>query len=77
MSLLNILSALNANVGCCTRKNNACWYDDARKELDDKNNQRIFRNSDEYMDKFQDTVEQHILQAGVRLGAMLNEALDP
>lgn len=65
------------DVGYCHLRSGACWYDTQNKVFEDGEEQKVFQNNAAYHDQFGPVVEERIMKAGVRLGDLLNQALDP
>ena len=54
-----------------------CAYDIGNGRLDKGESKRAFTVDEAYLDLHGDRVQQRIVKAGVRLGALLNEIFDP
>jgi len=67
--------AIHEDVGYCTMRDNACWYDTNNKVLDEGEEVREIQMTTEYVKLWAPVVERRIKQAGVRLAAILDDAL--
>ena len=63
------------DTGYCTTKDGACWYWPQNKMLDEGELQREIIITQDYLSTNQDAIELRLKQAGIRLGAVLNQAL--
>lgn len=66
---------LSPQTGYCTMKDDGCWYWPHTKTLGAGNLYREMIITQEYLSTNQSVIELRLKQAGVRLGAMLNTAL--
>ena len=66
---------LSPQTGYCTMKDDGCWYWPYIKTLDGGDLYREMIITQEYLSTHQPVIELRLKQAGVRLGAMLNTAL--
>ena len=67
---------ITPDVGYCTQRNNACWYEPQNKRLDDDEEKKTIQMTDEYLEMFSPVVKLRLKQAGIRLASLLNEGLD-
>lgn len=64
-------------VGYCEMLNGSCVYSSGNPTLDEGEEQRVIEMDNEYLDAHSSTVAMQLTKAGIRLGLMLAEALDP
>jgi hypothetical protein len=67
--------AISPDARYCVRRHGACWYDEDNMILDRGEATRRLALGDGYAIAHQKTVEMRLLQAGIRLGALLNRLL--
>jgi len=67
---------VSSKVEYCTRKSGACWYDKNNMILSPKETWREVAVTKRYTAKHRKTAALRLKQAGVRLGALLNSALE-
>ncbi len=63
------------DVQYCVKKANACWYDATNQQLDPDDIKKVVTVNDAYMAQHLPTIKLRLMQAGVRLGRLLNQAL--
>ena len=66
---------ISPEVGYCTRKQGACWYEDGNMLLNDGEPRRFVEIDDAYLSRHQAIVSQRLQQAAVRLAELLNRLL--
>lgn len=59
----------------CDNRDGACWHSADNMLLNDGEEPRVVTVDQRYISAHRTTIEQRLKQAGIRLGAMLNEAL--
>ncbi len=67
---------LSPSVGYCTRKEGACWHAEDNMLLDDGEQRRLMPISDDYLEQHGPVVSRRLQQAGIRLAALLERALE-
>lgn len=67
--------ATAASTGYCRRIDGACWYADDNMILQRGEDRRVVRIDRDYVEEHEDIVADRLKRAGVRLAALLNEAL--
>lgn len=67
---------ISPNVQYCTQKQDACWYDGNNMLLNPGETWRNVAVTKRYTARHRKTVETRLKQAGVRLAALLNSALE-
>lgn len=67
---------LSPETGYCTMKKGTCWYWSIIKVLEEGQMPREFIVMQNYLSANQNTVELRLQQAGIRLGAILNAAMN-
>lgn len=60
----------------CTQQQGACWYSADNMMIDKGERQRELLVSERYLTTHKETIEQRLQQAGVRLAALLDAALE-
>lgn len=60
----------------CTQQKGACWYSADNMMIDNGERQRELVASEQYLTKHKESIELRLKQAGVRLAALLDTALD-
>lgn len=68
---------LAPEMGYCTIKAGACWYEDSRMVYGKKQPLRTIMITEDYLDRYEPVVELRLRQAGYRLAHLMNKALDP
>lgn len=68
--------SLSPETGYCFMHKDTCWYWSMIEVLGDGGMSREFIVTQKYLSSHQNTVERRLVQAGVRLGALLNAALN-
>jgi len=63
-------------VAYCVQKENACWYEDTNKTLDNDEGRKVVMVDDVYMNQHLAMIKRRLTQAGIRLGRFINQALD-
>ena len=67
--------SISKNMGYCVQQSGACWYEPDNMMLSKGENRRVMPIDQDYIDRHLPTIELRLKQAGVRLAAVLNEAL--
>lgn len=67
--------AVSPEVRYCVQQSGACWYSPGNMILDRGEPQRAMRIGDDYATMHAPVIEKRLLQAGVRLGHLLNALL--
>lgn len=67
--------AVSPEVRYCVQPSGACWYSPGNMILDRGEPQRVMRVDEQYAALHEATIETRLLQAGVRLGHLLNQLL--
>lgn len=62
--------------GYCFMKQDGCWYSAQKRQLQDGEPHRHMRIDQDYISLNRETVERRLRQAGIRLGMLLNRALN-
>jgi hypothetical protein len=65
-----------ATVRYCVRTETGCWYEEDNEVLDLDEEKKVVTVDEAYMDTNLPIITQRLTQAGVRLGHLLNRALD-
>jgi hypothetical protein len=63
------------SVRYCVRTETGCWYEADNEALDPDEGQKVVTADEAYMDAQLPTITQHLTQAGIRLGHLLNRVL--
>jgi len=66
---------ISPQTGYCTLKDGACWYWPQNKTLDESESHREMIITQDYLSTNQGVIELRLQQAGIRLGAVLNQVL--
>ncbi len=66
---------ISASVNYCVQKQGSCWYSGDNRMLDEGEPWRDIAITDDYLKMHSATVSLRLQQAGVRLAALLNQAL--
>jgi len=69
--------AIAADTRYCFQQQGSCWYGENNRILNRGEPRRVLTIGDDYMATHLPTVERRLVQAGVRLGALLNRLLEP
>ncbi len=69
--------ARREELGYCERDGNVCWYDDGNRRFRDGEQEKRVVVDQAYLDRHAGVVKERLQQAGVRLGALLNQVFDP
>ena len=64
------------DVGYCIMNGNSCWYSETSEEYDEAEDARRVDAPNSYLDQHEETIRLRLMQAGVRLGHILNVILD-
>ena len=68
--------AISPEVRYCVQQSGACWYSANNMILDRGEPQRVMRIGEAYSAQHAATIERRLLQAGIRLGHLLNQLLE-
>jgi hypothetical protein len=69
--------SISPEVGRCIRTDAGCWYDTASERLDEDEPERtVVLERRAYIETNTPAVRDRLVKAGVRLGGLLNQALD-
>ena len=75
MTLLDPLMRTSPRDPVCVGTDAGCWYDAANERLDPGEPERSVTIDRSYIEAQAPTVRNQLVKAGVRLGAVLNQAL--
>jgi hypothetical protein len=68
--------SVRPEVGYCVGTDGGCWYDTAKERLDEGEPERTVVVDQSYVERHTRIVRDRLVKAGVRLGGLLNRALE-
>jgi S1/P1 Nuclease len=67
--------SVSPEVGYCVRTDAGCWYDPGNEHLDQGEPEKVVVIDQTYIETNTPAVRDRLLEAGIRLGGLLNQAL--
>ena len=67
--------SVSPDVRYCVRTDSGCWYDPGNKQLDQGDPEKVVVIDQAYVETNTPAVRDRLLEAGIRLGGLLNQAL--